>query len=460
MTRPCGFRKGGSVLKKIVIALLVCLSCLLLNSSAFANVPDFFTTTSPNTIYYPLACERRDSIPVSTTKTYEIHALYSYDTICGMDGFAFSEGAGKIKASNSYGTAGQKWRFTFARDGASFFISNCATNKILTVTPFTDTVYQGEYTGGSTQQFKLISAREDSFYIESVYSGQRLSLGMELYASYYDKPAEQQFYFIETTEKLTDQDILQLINSANNSWELTTFGGLELSPEKLIVLQNAIDSIRNKGNDVGFIIIDLDTGKGISCNPDFDCHPASTIKAPFVASLAYFHPEAIETWHESMESTIRNSDNDSYDFLWMMYGSDSLEQWFALSDVDSRILFESYPRYTPRDLAKLWSTTYSFFSNHTEQAAICASWYTSSECSALYEQLGSTYEMYTKPGWEYAEYASTNDAGIIWSNGKPYLVSIMTNMPGDFESLRSFVASIQVAFEPEQTEFHFAKERP
>lgn len=455
MTIPSKSHKGGSMGKKIVILFLSCACGLMFNVLAFSQAAEALslTQTTPNELV--LTHKDATTIPLLTGKSYEIHTADSALTLCGLNDFSFSDDSDRIVAYKSQGAAGQKWRLAFSRDGSSYIITNCATQKVLEVTPFTNKVHQADYTGASTQRFRFTSIDKTNYFIVSLFSNKYLTLGAELYLSDLDRSVDQQFCFTETSEGITNDELLDLINSAESDDLLTSFGGMQLSDERRIILQSAIDEIRDGENDLGFIVIDLSTGEGISYNPDFDCHPASTVKAPYIASLACLQPETIDLWPDSMEATIRHSSNDAYDFLWMTYGAKNLEEWFILSEVDPSVLFESYPRYTPRDLAKLWVTIYSFFSSGSTEAALCASWYTSSECSALYEQLSGTYKVYTKPGWEYDDFASTNDAGIVWVNGKPYLVSIMTNMPGDFESLQSFVDSLRVVFETDSASLSF-----
>jgi len=239
--------------------------------------------------------------------------------------------------------------------------------------------------------------------------------------------------------------ILTVLDSANDFRSIATLGGFSLSKNGLIELQIAVDSIESQGYDVGFIMVDIITGKGISYNVDELFYGASAIKAPYVASLAAQWPSEVETWQFEMEYAVRYSSNDDYDLLREVFGTEPLYSWCDDVGIETYRIEEFYPYLTTRELAKLWLQNYLYFTGDDPNSVLVQSFFDSSWNSVIYECLGSQYYVNTKSGWinddEDWLYAA-NDAGIVWANGRPYLVVIMSDYPEDVWVLEPLVWAI------------------
>lgn len=83
-----------------------------------------------------------------------------------------------------------------------------------------------------------------------------------------------------------------------------------LSAETQSVINRLIRDI--SANNLGFVLVDLMTGKGISYNAEKIFFSASTIKGPYVACINEKIPESRTNYASLMEKTIKDSNNQTY----------------------------------------------------------------------------------------------------------------------------------------------------
>ena len=239
--------------------------------------------------------------------------------------------------------------------------------------------------------------------------------------------------------------VFSALNSASGSRSITTFGGFSLSTGARNRLQTAINSVTSRGYNMSFIMVDITTGKGVAYNADQPFYSASTIKGPYVACLGAKVPSSVSSWRSTMESTIRVSSNEGYNALRNAFGAAPMRTWCSEAGVSTAIANSNYTNLSSRDLAKLWLRNYTYFTSGVSNAATVQSWYTSSLNSVIHYNLGSRYYMNTKPGWIGLSVHAANDAGIVWANGRPYIVAIMSNSPGNVRVLDQVVLAIDGA---------------
>ena len=111
--------------------------------------------------------------------------------------------------------------------------------------------------------------------------------------------------------------------------KITALGGAKISEEKLKSLKSAIKSISPSGT--GIVLLDLKSGKGLSYNAGQSFYSASTMKGPFVASLASAQPSAISASNGNVTATIRWSSNEDYMSLVNRYGKNCMKQSHILT---------------------------------------------------------------------------------------------------------------------------------
>ena len=236
-------------------------------------------------------------------------------------------------------------------------------------------------------------------------------------------------------------EFISLVPGGN---DLALLGGFNPSEGALDSLCSAMAAL-NARCEYGFLLIDISTGEGIAYNIDRRFYGASTIKGPFVASLACYVPDQVPALQNLMTNTVIYSDNDAYDTLNHTYGAQYLRQWAMECGVDPARVSHRYAAFTVRELGELWYRNYEFFESG-EYGRQIGSWYETPNYSLIHEALGDLYVTRSKGGW-YAmegrpELSAAADAGIVYSDNGPYLVVVMSNNPGSFTSLMPLMQAL------------------
>lgn len=306
------------------------------------------------------------------------------------------------------------------------------------------------------QRFRLVPTGDGYFYLEAMCNGLRLTavpdggeganLVMATALGATDPSASmQKFDFTATTFVFTVADVRASIDSASPSGGLAPFGGFNMSADTAARLQGAVDGIHRRGSNVGFVLVDLATGQGVSCNPDADFYSASTLKGPYVASLACKNPGSVNGWLGVMSNTIRWSSNDDYARLWRNFGPGSMYEWCAEAGVDQSIASTKYKWLSTRELCKLWLRNYEFFTSGEANSWI-GDLYTTPNESVVKTTVGASCATWSKAGWYYeGRSRSTSEGGVVWSAHGPYLVTIMSDVPGNFAALRDVMWALDAA---------------
>jgi hypothetical protein len=405
------------------------------------------------------------TIKMSTQKNIKTQAFFLQRTaalssgtylISTVGGKVIDSKNGGVKAGTntqvwqSNGTAAQKWQLK-AADGGHFSIRCVRSGRVLDIknssTAHGANVRLWNYKGSSGQLWKVVPSKDGWFYIQAK-NGSYLSVagggkknGQNVRAS----KTPQKFRFDLTTYAGGSQ-ILSSISSARGSKSITSFGGYSPSGRTMGDLQKSLSSIRAKGYAAGFMMVDLTTGQGIAYNVDQSFYSASTVKGPYVASIVSAKPSSVLAWKSTMQATIRHSSNEGYESLRTAFGSSPMQQWCDSAGVPTSVGSNWYTDYSTRTLTKLWLQNYTFFTSEKQNSKLCQSWYTSSFNSPIYATLGKYHYMNTKAGWiGEADLRAASDAGIVWGDGGPYLITIMTNAPGNINILKPLIWSIERA---------------
>lgn len=232
-------------------------------------------------------------------------------------------------------------------------------------------------------------------------------------------------------------------------------------------LSKATRDIESAGYQVGYLLLDLDTGITVSYNATTAFYSASSIKGPYVISLAANQlGDDITSESGRIEDIIYYSDNASYALLRDDYG----DECFATLATDAKIgtlsstlaseamreMAESlsgasltdnnYEYLTPTQLVALWQECYDYLTSGTEGAAWLGEILEEPEISAIRMAAGTLGTTWSKAGW-YPEdgtecYNTTVDAGVINTSSGDFILCAMTNAPEDFAALESVVSPL------------------
>jgi len=243
----------------------------------------------------------------------------------------------------------------------------------------------------------------------------------------------EELYSILDSIPVTDEPVVQ------------SFGGYSPSDEALAQLYAAMEFFDNNYYHYSFTLIDINTGRGITYNPDEIFYPASSIKGPFALSFAELNPEAASNYINTINSMLVYSDNDAYALLNDTFGRQYIQQWFSDCNIVTSYANYKYPRLGSRDIAKLWIHGYDFLMNN-EMGDVAREWLNHPNESVIYSVLGEMYDTYSKGGWfrgEDPSYNSTVDAGIVMSDYGPYVVVIQTNIPDNMNALSDLMLALE-----------------
>lgn len=223
---------------------------------------------------------------------------------------------------------------------------------------------------------------------------------------------------------------LKKVDSASSKAEITTFGGMELDSGLRMILTDVIRQLKAQDYNLGFIMVDIKSGKGIAYDPDRVFYSASTIKGFYVASMTYFYPESFEYYADTIESVLVYSDNSNYEYLWGTYGTYCIKKWAEMAGVKDVDLSELYTEYSARDLAKLWLLNYAYFESKSVPKSL-PKLYETPEINRIHAVLGSKYRTRSKAGWipTYYDVPTYDDGGIVYDGDSPYVIAFLSDIP-------------------------------
>ncbi len=286
--------------------------------------------------------------------------------------------------------------------------------------------------------------------------GGRTENGTNIQQYIFNDSAAQKFVLKETTGTDTEDIDYSVeppktispfisIDQASSAAVISGFGGFSIPDDVLASLQAGVNNLTGRGYSTGFIMVDMDSGKGISYNPDQIIYSASTIKGLYVASLCAENPDAAKSHEQLIHSILEYSDNQAYASLRSMCGTAYISDWCNKAGVRGAIAYGNYTSYSARELCKLWLQNDTFF-NSGDWGSTVGSWYERPVVSPIHTKLGGQYTTRTKAGWLYTTPSrSANDAGIVYANNHRYALAIMTNAPGTLNLLEPLVSAINEA---------------
>ncbi len=241
---------------------------------------------------------------------------------------------------------------------------------------------------------------------------------------------------------------------------LVSFGGYVPRDEAITALgQVMTDFETNYRYQYSFLLVDINTGRGIAYDYDRPYYLASSIKGPYALSLGRYDEDGVRTHVNSIISMLVNSDNDAYTSLNGRYGRTYIQDWCVECGVDPAPCAYKYPRLGCRDMARIWTHGYEYLNGEIilEDGSVCGftspvdpeesdeplavtlgSWLTYPEYSLIHSAVGEMYVTQSKGGWMVGEdsgYTSTVDAGIVYSANGPYVVVIESNIPINYDLL-------------------------
>ena len=242
-----------------------------------------------------------------------------------------------------------------------------------------------------------------------------------------------------------------------------------LEDESLAALQDTIDQAQELG-DVGVVFYDLSSGKGVTYNADAEVYGASSYKALYVLYVCELLVEtgqvslddALGTYggysmgwltvRDLIETSVVNSDNDSFIALRATFDQDGYEDWIAALGVEDEVALDpmsDFPTYCPRTSVKLWREMSEYLSRESETSQWLSGLLASTTRSFIRDGIADDHVMVrNKAGWiSEAGCNATCDAGLIDVDGDTYIMSIMSSMPWSDRSSEAVAAIAKALYD-------------
>lgn len=242
-----------------------------------------------------------------------------------------------------------------------------------------------------------------------------------------------------------------------------------LEDESLAALQDTLDQAQELG-DVGVVFYDLSSGKGVTYNADAEVYGASSYKALYVLYVCELLVEtgqvslddALGTYggysmgwltvRDLIETSVVNSDNDSFVALRATFDQDGYEDWIAALGVEDEVALDpmsDFPTYCPRTSVKLWREMSEYLSRESETSQWLSGLLASTTRSFIRDDIADDHAMVrNKAGWiSEAGCNATCDAGLIDVDGDTYIMSIMSSMPWSDRSSEAVAAIAKALYD-------------
>lgn len=242
-----------------------------------------------------------------------------------------------------------------------------------------------------------------------------------------------------------------------------------LEDESLAALQDTLDQAQELG-DVGVVFYNLSSGKGVTYNADAEVYGASSYKALYVLYVCELLVETGQvslddtlgtyggysmgwlTVRDLIETSVVNSDNDSFIALRATFDQDGYEDWIAELGVEDEVALDSmsdFPTYCSRTSAKLWREMSEYLSRESETSQWLSGLLASTTRSFIRDGIADDHAMVrNKAGWiSEAGCNATCDAGLIDVDGDTYIMSIMTSMPWSDRSSEAVAAIAKALYD-------------
>jgi putative cell wall-binding protein len=248
------------------------------------------------------------------------------------------------------------------------------------------------------------------------------------------------------------------LESPTSERRVVTFGGYEIRQSVADALMDATESLRAEGYDLGYIMMDLGSLKGVAYNCDALFYGASSIKAPYFSSVINLHPEALWAYQYDIQETLFYSWDYNYKQVLEAFGSEPMRVWCEESGARASIA-ESLPWaiYSARDLALMWARMYQLYSQSPEGETL-GSWCERPNVSCIHATLSDRFRTRSKAGWvSYGGpiYEGVNDGkplwdvaddgGIVYANNGTYVMAIMSNIPAGPNLLNVLTETLNIA---------------
>lgn len=219
------------------------------------------------------------------------------------------------------------------------------------------------------------------------------------------------------------------------------------SLREILLLQSLLKDTKKAGCHVGAVMLDIQSGQGIAINPEKKFYSASSIKGPFVISLAAMYPQTLKKQENAFKAVAVNSDNGAYSGLVGLYGRKFYNAWCDAVDAEAPLTDGDYTTTTAEDLARLWLLDYQYITGNPTYGAAVGELFETPNRSAIQPVVGERYRTQTKGGWIAERLRTAADAGIVYAGEDPYIVALISDYPANLKKLEPYMELLDTLHE-------------
>ena len=239
-------------------------------------------------------------------------------------------------------------------------------------------------------------------------------------------------------EELSDEEQIENcfanLDTLTGEPEFESLGGYMPTEEQQYMLRKLIREINSGGFSIGFILMDIPTGKGIAFNAKEEFYSASSVKGPYMVSLIAHKKDVLNEWGDIITEIAHTSDNGCYSKLYREFGSEYYNDWCDQAEASAYMYNDyQYTYYSPEGLGRLWLLNYKFFTTDPDMGETAGELFEDPEYSLIHKTLYPIYKTRSKSGWINLGEVSAIDSGIIYAGDHPYLLTILSSFGGDIE---------------------------
>jgi hypothetical protein len=226
-----------------------------------------------------------------------------------------------------------------------------------------------------------------------------------------------------------------------------------LETDAFLLVNEEIAALAQDGTELGVVLLDFETGRGLAYDADTWRYPASCIKAAYCTMLLEDEDARAKVSRGLIEECLVDSSNDAYDALLDAYGLTMFSSWLiehGAPEAGANALDHQYPSISAQELAAVWQEIWRFGTSDEPGALELTGYLGRTNYSPLGDLLreDGTREAWSKAGWypqdEY-DIAATNDAGVVFSASGPYVLVVMTNISADLDALTPLIGALDAA---------------
>ena len=223
-----------------------------------------------------------------------------------------------------------------------------------------------------------------------------------------------------------------------------------LEGEELGAVQAALDELEADGSNVAFVMLDLESGRGIRYNDEMRFYSASSIKVA-VCTMIFEQYGSGAGYSGTIENALVWSSNDDFSTLVNTFGFQSVSDWLVGAGAPDAAVDAAehlYVDISATEMANIWTEVWSYGTSGEAGSEELAGYLAQTVHSPIGDTLRDTCEVWSKPGWypdDSYNLSASNDAGIVFSDEGDYVLVVLSDIGDNTDALIPLIEALDAA---------------